>query len=117
MPQGIAASVRHAASAAAGALGRHGGGSSGGGGARQTLTITAPAADVAAAWRDAATLARVLGDLGSVDAEGARYRWQLGDTSWSTRLVQEGDVLRHVDADPADGGAWRSPCSTGCARC
>lgn len=107
MPQsGIAASVRHAASAAAGALSRQGvSGSSSDEGVRQTLTIAAPASDVAAAWRDAATLTDVLGDLGSVEAEGdARYRWRLDDTSWATRLVEEGDLLRHVEADAADDG-------------
>lgn len=51
MPQsGITASVRHAASVAAGVLGRHGvgRGSSSDEGARQTLTIAAPAGDDAA---------------------------------------------------------------------
>lgn len=92
------------------------------GSAQQTVTIAKPAGDVAAAWRDAETLSRVLGELGHVVREpSGRYRWVLeqgGEKDpvvWPAVLVEEPpsqpSTLRFVDAD-GDAGAGATDAGT-----
>ena len=74
---GKAREVLTAAAQAAGRVlpGEHGGRAGAG---PQTLTIERPAAEVLAACRDAAVLARLLGDLGTVEPDGPDLlRWTL----------------------------------------
>ncbi len=78
---------------------------------QQTLTIGAPAERVAAAWRDPAVLAQLLGEAGTVEAvEEGRLRWSLtppggGEpVTWTSALAEDGSALRHTSAGPAQGG-------------
>ena len=70
----------------------------------QTLTVERPAERVLAALRDPDVLSRLLGDLGSVSADGSRYTWSLGEESVATTLTETPDGLRFERTAP-DGVA------------
>lgn len=70
----------------------------------QTLTVERPAESVLTALRDPAVLTRLLGDLGTVSANGSRYAWTLGEETVETVLTETVDGLRFARTDP-DGVA------------
>ncbi|WP_380172402.1 hypothetical protein ACFEMC_00110 [Kineococcus sp. DHX-1] len=74
------------------------------GSSSQTLTLERPAESVLAALRDPAVLTRLLGDLGTVSANGSRYAWTLGEETVETVLTETVDGLRFARTDP-DGVA------------
>ncbi|WP_337059331.1 hypothetical protein [Kineococcus sp. G2] len=78
--------AREVVSSAVGAASRVLPGNRGSSAARQTLTISRPAEDVLAAWRDPQVVSRLLGDLGRAEADGERWTFTL--TAGDERTVE-----------------------------
>ncbi|NAZ87059.1 hypothetical protein [Kineococcus indalonis] len=97
--EAVASAVGAAARVLPGHLGQQGGG----GPARQTLTIARPAAEVLAAWGDAAVVSRLLGEVASVrQGPGGRWTFTLasgGELAAEPAEVDGGMELRRADAD------------------
>ncbi|MEZ0164752.1 hypothetical protein AB2L27_08240 [Kineococcus sp. LSe6-4] len=105
LPRTVLAGARDAATRALAHVHRSDDGDGGGTGpasSSQTLTVERPAERVLAALRDPEVLSRLLGDVGTVSAEGSRYTWALGADHVVTTLSESVDGLTFARTTPED---------------